>query len=87
MPFMDLMLVGLKLMLLGMGIVFSFLVLLVFSLKGMSRLAAWLAPEAEAPAVAGAGLVQVTTQAHDDDELIAVISAAVTQFRATHLKR
>ncbi len=84
---MDLMFVGLKLMLLGMGIVFSFLVLLVFALKGMSKLAAWLAPETGAPAIAGAGRVQAVSAAHDDEELIAVISAAVTLFRTTHLKR
>ncbi len=84
MPFADLMLVGLKLMLLGMGIVFSFLIVLVFALKGMSMLADWLAPEADIPAVAGIAPTQPILQTHDE-ELVAVISAAVTRFRSNHL--
>ena len=84
MPFVDLMLVGLKLMLLGMGIVFGFLIVLVFALKGMSMLANWLAPETEAPAVAGIRPAVPTGLAHDE-ELVAVISAAVTRFRNNHL--
>jgi len=83
MPFVDLMLVGLKLMLLGMGIVFSFLIVLVFAVRGMSRLADWLAPEAEAPAFAGMTPEQPVAQVHEE-ELIAVISAAVTRFRSNH---
>lgn len=85
MPFVDLMLVGLKLMLLGMGIVFGFLIVLVFALKGMSMLADWLAPETEAPVVAGMGQGQPIGQTHDE-ELVAVISAAVTRFRSNHLR-
>lgn len=83
MPFADLMLVGLKLMLLGMGIVFSFLVVLVFAVKGMSILANWLAPETEAPAFAGTTAVQPAAQGHEE-ELVAVISAAVAVFRSNH---
>ena len=83
MPFADLMLVGLKLMLLGMGIVFSFLIVLVFALKGMSRLAGWLAPEIEEPALAGITPRQSLRQTHDE-ELVAVISAAVARFRSNH---
>ena len=85
MPFVDLMLVGLKLMLLGMGIVFGFLVVLVFALKGMSMLADWLTPETEVPAVAGMRPVQPASQAHDE-ELVAVISAAITIFRSNQLR-
>lgn len=85
MPFVDLMLVGFKLMLLGMGIVFGFLVVLVFALRGMSILADWLAPETKEPAIAGARPVQPIAQAHDE-ELVAVISAAVAKFRSNHLK-
>jgi len=85
MPFVDLMLVGLKLMLLGMGIVFGFLILLVFALRGMSMLANWLAPETEAPVVAGIRPAVPTGQTHDE-ELVAVISAAVTRFRSNHLR-
>ena len=85
MPFADLMLVGLKLMLLGMGIVFSFLVVLVFALRGMSRLANWLAPEIEPPVIAGVTPIQSTGHTHDE-ELIAVISAAIARFRSNHLR-
>ncbi len=84
MPLVDLMLVGLKLMLLGMGIVFGFLIVLVFALKGMSMLADWLAPETEEPAIAGIRPVRPIGQAHDE-ELVAVISAAVSRFRSNHL--
>ena len=83
MPFVDLMLVGLKLMLLGMGIVFAFLIVLVFALKGMSLLADWLAPEVEAPVAAGMAQAQPVSLSQDD-ELAAVISAAVTRFRGNH---
>jgi len=85
MPFVDLMLVGLKLMLLGMGIVFGFLIVLVFALRGMSKLANWLAPEANAPAAAGIRPAVPTGQTHDE-ELVAVISAAVTRFRSNQLR-
>ena len=83
MPFVDLMLVGLELMLLGMGIVFAFLVVLVFALKGMSLLADWLAPEVEPPVAAGMARAQPVSLSQDD-ELVAVISAAVTRFRGNH---
>ena len=83
MPFVDLMLVGLKLMLMGMGIVFGFLIVLVFTLRGMSKLANWLVPEVEAPAVAGMSAPQPVSLAQDE-ELVAVISAAVTRFRGNH---
>ncbi|MET0080314.1 MAG: OadG family transporter subunit, partial [Candidatus Thiodiazotropha lotti] len=39
MPIEDLLLSGVNLMLLGMGIVFTFLLVLVFTMKGMSKLA------------------------------------------------
>ena len=80
---------GLNLMLLGMGIVFTFLVVLVFALMGMSRIAAALEPShglaardsaaaspAMAPTTPGAG-------AEIDGEIIAAITAAVARFRAT----
>lgn len=85
MPFVDLMLVGLKLMLLGMGIVFAFLIVLVFALRGMSWLANWLAPETDAPVAAGIRPAVPAGQMHDE-ELVAVISAAVTRFRSNHLR-
>ena len=86
MPLADLMLVGLKLMLLGMGIVFSFLIVLVFAVKGMSMLANWLAPGTDEPVIAGMTPQQPTRQPHEE-ELVAVISAAITRFRSNHHQR
>jgi len=78
-PITDLLMTGVELMLLGMGIVFSFLVLLVFVLKVMSWLAGrFLTTESPAPMPA------VAQPAAADTTLIAVISAAVTRYRATH---
>lgn len=77
----NLLLEGVELMLLGMGSVFIFLAVLVFVLKGMSRLAQLLAPEE----VIAAGVVSGTDQAADqEDELLAVISAAVATYRSRH---
>ena len=69
---------GFELMLLGMGIVFGFLIVLVFTLRGMSRLAIRLggsAPEA----------VDLPTpiDVADNRHLIAVITAAVARHRTS----
>lgn len=81
MPFADQMLAGVELMALGMGIVFSFLILLVFILRLMSSIAAKIAPdEKEHPQqVMGSAAIA----AEDDTELVAVISAAVNRFRSS----
>jgi oxaloacetate decarboxylase gamma subunit len=77
----NLVLQGVELMLLGMGIVFGFLTLLVFTLRGMSMLAerldgtAMVQPAAAAP-------VDVS----DNRQLVAVISAAVARYRAPRAK-
>lgn len=79
MPITDLLMTGVELMLLGMGIVFSFLVLLVLALKVMS----WLADRfltAESPVPTST----VTQPMPVDASLIAVISAAVARYRSTH---
>lgn len=81
MPVTDLMLQGLELMILGMGIVFFFLVVLVFALQGMSRLAGTLAGDVavksrQAPAEGG---TEPGAQ-----ELVAVIAAAVGRYRSRH---
>ena len=75
---------GVWLMLLGMGIVFTFLVVLVFALYGMSRLAAIIErrrgvePLPEVGGVPSRPVVPVA-----GDELIAVIAAAVARYRST----
>ena len=75
----NLVLQGVELMLLGMGIVFSFLTLLVFTLRGMSLLADRLeAGETARSKTTAAAPVDVS----DDQQLVAVISAAVARYRA-----
>lgn len=69
---------GVELMLLGMGIVFGFLTVLVFTLRGMSRLAARLD---DTPALVEA---PAPLNVSDNRQLIAVISAAIARYRATH---
>lgn len=80
MPVSNLMLAGGELMLLGMGIVFGFLILLVFAMRGMSALAGLLdrgeiEPVATMPRPAAAPAI-------GQDQLIAVIAAAVSRYRA-----
>jgi len=82
MPVADLLLEGVKLMVLGMGTVFVFLMLLVVAMTGMSRLARILAPE-EAPVIPAAQ-TPMGSGSQEDKELVAVISAAVRHYRATH---
>lgn len=72
---------GLVLLVMGMGIVFGFLIVLVFALKGMSALAAWL--EGEAPQVQPFS-AEPAQQTASQSELIAVISAAVQKYRSEH---
>jgi len=73
----QLLLQGFELLLLGMGIVFGFLILLVFVLRAMSGLAARLTPaELEPAAVSPPG------QVVDDRQVLAAISAAVARYRA-----
>lgn len=79
MPVTELLIEGVELMLLGMGSVFIFLAVLVFVLKGMSRLAQALAPEELTAGVA-------SSVVDEDDELLAVISAAIARYRSQHKK-
>ncbi|MDP6166518.1 MAG: OadG family protein [Gammaproteobacteria bacterium] len=80
----ELMLDGLNLMLYGMGFVFTFLTLLVFSTRGMSAvITKWFpAPEPVAikPMAANPGLTQAQLAANDP-QLIAVLTAAVHRYR------
>lgn len=75
----DLVMESLRLMGIGMGIVFSFLMLLVGILRVMSWFALKIAP-AETPALTmpTASLAPAT---QDSDDLIAVISAAIARYR------
>lgn len=75
----DLLIEGLWLMLIGLGIVFSFLLLLVGLLVLMSKAVARWGPDEplrEAPVV-----FQQTRQPQDEPHLIGVIAAAVHQYR------
>ena len=67
------------LMLLGMGIVFSFLSLLVVALGLMSRVLKDSAPETEPAAAAPVAMAPADL---DDPELLSAITAAVHSFRA-----
>lgn len=78
----ELLLSGAELMLLGMGIVFIFLTILVFSLKGMCTLANWLEDEEEQPEAAPA--MSVTDAGAAEPAVVAAISAAISRFRAAH---
>lgn len=75
----NLLLQGLELMLLGMGIVFGFLTVLVFTLRGMSLLAIRL--HVDQPTLPAQPAVAVA--APDQRQLVAVITAAVDRYRAT----
>lgn len=77
----DLVLQGVELMLLGMGIVFVFLTLLVFALRGMSLLADRL-DTSEPASQAAANPIDLS----DNRQLVAVISAAVARYRAERAK-
>jgi oxaloacetate decarboxylase gamma subunit len=75
----NLLIQGIELMLLGMGIVFGFLTILVFTLRAMSSLAGRFgeepSPEDQMPQ---------PIDVADNRPLLAVISAAVARYRATH---
>ncbi len=77
---------GLELMVFGMGFVFVFLTLLVYMTGLMSKLVTKYAPAPEPtpskkrkPAAAAAS---ASATAADNDELVAVISAAVHKYRS-----
>ncbi len=74
----ELMAEGLRLLLIGMGIVFSFLIVLVFAMKGMSWLAFRLGGHPEDIVLPAASPAVADT---DKTALVAVISAAVARYR------
>jgi oxaloacetate decarboxylase (Na+ extruding) subunit gamma len=77
----DLLIEGLRLMAIGMSIVFTFLLLLVGVLRLMSLVAMRLAPEPLAAQVPAAGPAPA---AGDDPALTAVIGAAIARYRRDH---
>ena len=80
MPITDLIIQGFELMILGMGIVFIFLMILVFALSLMSKIAFYFDKDDEFA-------VQETAQPAvkpENTALIAVISAAVARYRSSH---
>jgi oxaloacetate decarboxylase gamma subunit len=85
MPIVDMLMSGVSLMAVGMGIVFIFLLVLVFAMKGMSQLAIFLSERqgsTDTLTYPSAGAAQ--GQADVRGDLIAVISAAVSKYRASH---
>ncbi len=76
---------GLELMAAGMGFVFVFLTLLVFATGWMSKLVTRYAPDP----VAKISVPRTAPSAPADDQqqLLAVISAAIHQYRARHKKK
>jgi oxaloacetate decarboxylase gamma subunit len=74
---------GLSLMVFGMGFVFVFLTLLVFVTKLMSKLVMKFEPEAPiAPAKKSRKRAEPETPDNNNDEIVAVITAAVHQYRS-----
>ncbi len=73
-------LVGVELMALGMGVVFGFLLVLVLSLRLMSRLSDRLSPPL---ARAAETHMPAPVLVSDHARLVAVISAAVARYRAS----
>lgn len=69
---------GIELMLIGMGIVYSFLAMLVFAIGAMSSVIQRFFPELPSP--------HQLTQHGDDPGTIAAITAAVHQYRKKYQK-
>ncbi|OUS30898.1 hypothetical protein A9Q99_05145 [Gammaproteobacteria bacterium 45_16_T64] len=77
---------GINLMMLGMGAVFVFLTLLVFTTTLMSKLVNKYAPPVPAPAEQPAASVNQPNEPNQvsDGQLLAVISAAIHRHRSRH---
>jgi len=79
MPITEMLMEGVNLMLIGMGSVFIFLSILIVAMFGMSRIAA--AINSRQPQAAPSS-TPAAPKAGDDEELVAVISAAISRFRS-----
>jgi oxaloacetate decarboxylase gamma subunit len=77
----ELLMQGLNLMLLGMGMVFFILTLLIFILKWTSALIAKYVPHTEPPAVLAPKVV-ATANPESDPDLLAAISIAIHRYRS-----
>lgn len=86
MPVSTMLLEGVRLMVIGMGIVYAFLLLLVGILRLLSQAIQRWAPEPPpAPATgAGPGRSGAGVNAEIPGELLAVIAAAVSRYRRDH---
>jgi len=82
MPMSDLLMNGFELMLLGMGIVFTFLMILVVALNVMSRIAFHFDTTEEEPTATPTP--PQTMGKPENTALIAVISAAISRYRSAH---
>lgn len=80
----NLMSTGVELMLIGMGTVFVFLTMLVGATSLMSYLVNRFAPEPEPLLRRPAPSPAVTPQTTTDEELVAVISAAIKKHSSRH---
>ncbi|MCH9698362.1 MAG: OadG family protein [Gammaproteobacteria bacterium] len=74
---------GLQLLVVGMGVVFAFLVLLVIIIKQVTKLIERYAPE---PAPIAPAIKHPVSVNHDS-EVTAAIGAAIHQHRKNHLKQ
>ena len=89
MPVSTMLLEGVRLMVIGMGIVYAFLLLLVGILRLLSQAIQRWAPEPPAPASTtgagpGPGRSGAGVNAEIPGELLAVIAAAVSRYRRDH---
>jgi len=78
MPITDLLVNGVELMLLGMGIVFVFLVMLIFALMLMSRISAYFDDDENNQQLASPTVLKIP----DNTALLAVITAAVARYKS-----
>ena len=72
---------GLILMILGLTMVFIFLTLLIFLIKGTSALAQKFAPAGKAPLAAGHAAAQTVASSSNDAEVAAAIVAAFAKSK------